>query len=1193
MIILKQKHVKKMVYMLSTLLIITSVMMVNPVIYVKAASEDAIPSRVVRQGLTEATSRADSPNVKPTSTLYSGTSIAATGISMQSEVLHFRDMQFGTHIWKASNDPRSTYAHNTLCISPWNADGSSLGLLTERQYPGTWSYPDMSRGSNGTILMNTDGGSLEMLHLALPSGVAFRVNSTRHIAFTWDRFNPNIYYIAGSDGLYAVDITNDSGIPVKVASFQETSRYKTIYCPTSASGLVLVSDDLGEGYQGVNIYVVNPSAGTATQYPLRLNLDFPSTHNQSMENSFHGIDFANGSDDILFSYGPFASVGETITYIARDGIFDKDHVSLFYDNTGSTPLPYLSHPAFSCNGQYVAYNGRVIDGSSYGSQVLNYQTNEHVKTLMSGAGGHYTYGSNDSDLVVFSARDGAFGGTLDQLILSKGYASGVPENAAPFVNTYGAPSNGSYVGMARPELSPDGTKVLYHSGMLSKNFLNYADTYVAVVHAPQAPVGLALQVNSLTWNAPEFSAEARGYHIYRSQDGESYEKINTEIIPKNQTSFELSDLVEGTEYYYGVVMEENSGLQSDNLSNIIKVVLNGSSYSAEPVSGTVTNFDTTAPNEVGEPVITEYVKESTPANVNLPGTFYCYNKLDWSSYTPNEDVWYYNIYYSVEGVPSATPDRLIASVPASEGKTYIDWQARLDVEQDEHYYFITAVDHKFNESSVVPVTEAPAAPTGLSQVGQVSPNRVKISWTASSTAGGEPEPTGYNIYVNGSLNAYVLSPGTNYTINNLSPETSYTITVTALNITLESAQSNELTVTTGVDPRKNTHTTKTLGSITIDGNLDESDWNINVPIGKLCFGTVGSNTASFGLLWDENNLYIGARAYDDDVVDDGGNIYENDSFTINLNGDGQRGGTYTSTDYEIEITCSGRITNISGLVGAAMLTGDGFTTEVAVPWSKLGLTPAEGISFGLDIAENDRTSFEQRRGQLIWSGDGNNWTSTTNFGLVTLSTNTPSTVIVTGPDSVAKGQTFTVNIGFESPDEIFNADIVVAYNPDLVEYVDYTKIAGGLNVIPDDTDVPGTLHFLLASGPDGAGAITEGTKLIQLTFKAKDATGDCRIETTKAILVKEGDLINGVKILPFLDSITVNVVEAPVPGDINNDRVVDIMDLYAISRNYGKTSTDANWHIINVADVSGAEIGVLDGEIGLADLVYVALKIFE
>lgn len=279
-----------------------------------------------------------------------------------------------------------------------------------------------------------------------------------------------------------------------------------------------------------------------------------------------------------------------------------------------------------------------------------------------------------------------------------------------------------------------------------------------------------------------------------------------------------------------------------------------------------------------------------------------------------------------------------------------------------------------------------------------------------------------------------------------------------------------------------------------------------------------------------------------------------------------------------------------------MLTDDGFTVEVAVPWSRLGRTPVEDMSFGFDIGENDRTTSSQRRGQLVWSGDGDNWTSTSNFGLVTLSTTTlplPSAIIVTGPGSVSKGQTFTVDIGFESPDEIFNADIVVEYNPDLVEYVDYTKIAGGLNVIPDDTDVPGILHFLLAAGPDGAGAITEDTKLIQLTFKAKDATGACSIEATQAILVKEGDLINGVKILPSLDSITVNVVEPPVQGDINNDRVVDIMDLYAISRNYGKTSTDANWHIINVADVSGAEIGVPDGEIGLADLVFVALKIFE
>ncbi len=1184
--------------MLSVVFLITSVMVVNPAISVKAAWEDTIPSRVVRQGLTEATARADSTNVKPIPALYSGTSTAATGISMQSEVMHFTDMQFGTHIWKISNDPRSTFAHNTLGISPWNADGSLLGLLTHRRYPGRWPYPDMANNSAapGTIVMNTDGSSSEMTHLALPSGVLFRVNSTRHVAFTWDRFNPDIYYIAGSDGLYAVDIMDDSRIPVKVASFQETSRYKTIYGPASGSGLILVSDDLGNNYQGVNIYVVNPYAHTAVQYPLRLNLDYPAGHDQSKENSFHGMYFAGGSDDIIFHYGPYSSTGEPYFYIARDGIFDSEHVSLLFDNTGSTPLPYLSHPSFSSNGQYVAYGGNTVGGSNYGSHVLNFRTDEHVKTLMSGAGGHYTYNSNDPDLVVFSSRDGVFGGTLDQTILSKGYVSGAPNNAVPFVNTYGAPSNGAYVGMARPELSPDGTKVFYHSGMLSKNFQSGADGYVAVVRAPLAPLGLTLEGSSLTWNAPEFSAEARGYHIYRSENGESYEKVNTEIILKNQTSFALNDLAEGTEYYYGVVMEENSGLQSDNLSNIIKVVWNGSSYSAEPVSGTVTDFDTTAPNEVGEPVITEYVKESTPANVNLPGTFYCYNRLDWSSYTPNEDVWYYNIYYSVEGVPSATPDRLIASVPASEGKTYIDWQARLDVEQNSHFYFITAVDHKFNESSVVVVNEAPAAPTGLSQVGQASPYQVNIWWTASSTAGGEPEPTGYNIYVNGSQNAYVLSPGTSYTINNLTPETSYTVTVTALNGTLESAHSNELTVTTGADPRKNTYAARAGSNLTIDGNLDESDWNITVPIDKLCFGTVGSNRAYFGLLWDENNLYIGARAYDNDVVDGGGSIYQNDSFSINLNGDGNRGGSYTSTDYEIEITCNGRITNIGSVVGAAVLTGDGFTVEVAVPWSRLGRTPAEGMSFGFDIAENDRTTAAQRRGQLIWSGDADNWTSTTNFGVATLSTDAlpqPSTIIVTGPGSVANAQTFTVDIGFQSPDEIFNADIVVEYNPDLVEYVDYTKIAGGLDVIPDDTDVPGILHFLLAAGPDGAGAITEETKLIELEFRAKAVTGACSIEITQAILAKEGDLINGVKILPSLDSITVSVMGLPIPGDINNDSVVDIMDFYAISINYGKTSTDANWDIIHVADVSGAEIGVPDGEIGLADLVFVALKIFK
>lgn len=197
-----------------------------------------------------------------------------------------------------------------------------------------------------------------------------------------------------------------------------------------------------------------------------------------------------------------------------------------------------------------------------------------------------------------------------------------------------------------------------------------------------------------------------------------------------------------------------------------------------------------------------------------------------------------------------------------------------------------------------------------------------------------------------------------------------------------------------------------------------------------------------------------------------------------------------------------------------------------------------------------------------------------------------ATIIITGPDTVVKGETFTIDIGFDCMDEIFNADLTISYDADLAEYEGYTEIEGGLSVFEADNDVPGTLRFLFAA--EASGAINEEIPLIQLTFKAKDITGNCDISIAEAILVAEGDLINGVKIYPALDSITVEVTEKPaVPGDLNKDGVVDIMDLYVISKNYLKDSSDPDWEIIKVADTNN------DGIIDITDLVFVAQKILE
>lgn len=59
------------------------------------------------------------------------------------------------------------------------------------------------------------------------------------------------------------------------------------------------------------------------------------------------------------------------------------------------------------------------------------------------------------------------------------------------------------------------------------------------------------------------------------------------------------------------------------------------------------------------------------------------------------------------------------------------------------------------------------------------------------------------------------------------------------------------------------------------------------------------------------------------------------------------------------------------------------------------------------------------------------------------------------------------------------------------------------------------------------------------------------------------------------------------PGDMNGDGNFTIGDLAIVARAYGKTSADTDWDLYKYADL------VSDGKIDIADLAYMARKIFE
>jgi len=65
------------------------------------------------------------------------------------------------------------------------------------------------------------------------------------------------------------------------------------------------------------------------------------------------------------------------------------------------------------------------------------------------------------------------------------------------------------------------------------------------------------------------------------------------------------------------------------------------------------------------------------------------------------------------------------------------------------------------------------------------------------------------------------------------------------------------------------------------------------------------------------------------------------------------------------------------------------------------------------------------------------------------------------------------------------------------------------------------------------------------------------------------------------------LVNYVIPGDANDDAVVNLRDLHFVSTHFWKDTSSADWNIAKAADFNK------DGHIGIEDLTYVAGKILQ
>jgi hypothetical protein len=117
----------------------------------------------------------------------------------------------------------------------------------------------------------------------------------------------------------------------------------------------------------------------------------------------------------------------------------------------------------------------------------------------------------------------------------------------------------------------------------------------------------------------------------------------------------------------------------------------------------------------------------------------------------------------------------------------------------------------------------------------------------------------------------------------------------------------------------------------------------------------------------------------------------NDSVEIYVDPTHNKATTYDSHDRQfVKVWNDEAIygTNITGVLhGWAAITG-GYTVELAIPWSNLGVAPSAGMTLGFDIGNNNSDGPCGRNTQLMWHGTDQNWQDTSAFGDLVLSAET-------------------------------------------------------------------------------------------------------------------------------------------------------------------------------------------------------------
>ncbi len=307
-----------------------------------------------------------------------------------------------------------------------------------------------------------------------------------------------------------------------------------------------------------------------------------------------------------------------------------------------------------------------------------------------------------------------------------------------------------------------------------------------------------------------------------------------------------------------------------------------------------------------------------------------------------------------------------------------------DVDYEE--WFVTWAPADPNQPKIKITEPASSATYAATEV----PESIKFKATVEDA---NDDVTKVEFYVNKVLAKTVTTAPYEFELKDMEPGT-YNVYAIATDATDLSKKSNTISI---VVKTPEIGVKRVANAPKIDGIADDVWANADAFYAKnIVNGSIDDDNDLSGqvqLLWDDTYIYAFATITDDKVMDDGGNVYDNDNIELYFDCNNSKGGSYDSDDVQISFnygrTTLETIPASYGTAGIEFVVEEnkkGYTVEAAIPWATIKCSePKAGLKIGFEFMIDDDDDGGSRDGKLAWNSTADNaWQSASSFGTVTL-----------------------------------------------------------------------------------------------------------------------------------------------------------------------------------------------------------------